>query len=591
MFEQARARARDGWRQVRAGKAGRRAASAALLAPLVAYGCGRLGYGDRDDAVDEAKAGGLTAERFAEAPEDAFKGMDMDSLIPLDVDQVKGRNTWMMWSGGNEAFWDWLAQHGYGTTDLLRMLDSRNRPRRFAYFGLMNDPNMAGRGKPDSLGLYLDSLVVAEREKGIDPVVYGYPSGVVGLRIYPNPKFDAAARAAWPKERYYTDPNYYNSRTLVRPYRVGMACAFCHVAPHPLNPPADPENPKWENLSASIGNQYFRTKNIFTYGSPESSVVYQTVQANRDGTLDTSFLGTDQIFNPSNMNPIFEVGARLQMAGGHRHELAGGTRFLQGLKDSAAMNVPHILKDGADNVGILGALSRVYINIGTFHEQWLRNHDVLLGVRQQTPFPVEKANKNSVYWQVTEHRVNNLAKFFLRATSTTADPATRFAAMRLEDAPGGAAYITKDTAVLTRGKLAFANECAGCHSSKRPPAGVDPASEQGKAFFRQSVTAPDFRTGNYLSTDDRIPLHVVQTNACRAVGMNSTRGHVWDNFSSETYKSAPPSEAVRVYNPWTKQYAAWQPPGGGRGYYRVAPLVSVWSSAPFLHNNELGATR
>ena len=30
------------------------------------------------------------------------------------------------------------------------------------------------------------------------------------------------------------------------------------------------------------------------------------------------------------------------------------------------------------------------------------------------------------------------------------------------------------------------------------------------------------------------------------------------------------------------------PPGGGRGYYRTPVLVSLWATAPYLHNNALG---
>ncbi|MBV9879606.1 MAG: hypothetical protein JO180_03880, partial [Gemmatirosa sp.] len=108
-------------------------------------------------------------------------------------------------------------------------------------------------------------------------------------------------------------------------------------------------------------------------------------------------------------------------------------------------------------------------------------------------------------------------------------------------------------------------------------------------FLRQSVMAPDFRDGNFLSTDQRIPVSVVKTNACRAVGTNAIRGHVWDNFSSETYKNSPASGAVWVYNPWTKDSTQWAPPADGRGYYRVPSLASIWASAPFLHNNALGA--
>ena len=45
-------------------------------------------------------------------------------------------------------------------------------------------------------------------------------------------------------KRYYNDPSYYLSKDLVRPYRVGMSCGFCHVGPNPVKPPADPEHPE-----------------------------------------------------------------------------------------------------------------------------------------------------------------------------------------------------------------------------------------------------------------------------------------------------------------------------------------------------------
>src|SRR5215470_11791112 len=92
---------------------------------------------------------------------------------------------------------------------------------------------------------------------------YGEPSGVVGLRLFPNPNFDEKARRRWNAERYYSDPNYYYSKDLVRPYRVGMSCGFCHVGPNPLKPPADPNNPRWENLSSNVGAQYFWWDRVF----------------------------------------------------------------------------------------------------------------------------------------------------------------------------------------------------------------------------------------------------------------------------------------------------------------------------------------
>ena len=68
---------------------------------------------------------------------------------------------------------------------------------------------------------------------------YGKATGIVGLRLFPNPAFDEAAEKKWlaaikeKPDAYYTDPNFYNTKHLVRPYRVGMSCGFCHVGPAP----------------------------------------------------------------------------------------------------------------------------------------------------------------------------------------------------------------------------------------------------------------------------------------------------------------------------------------------------------------------
>ncbi|MBV9880279.1 MAG: hypothetical protein JO180_07280, partial [Gemmatirosa sp.] len=442
-------------RWIRRGSPSRHLLCAIALVPLASTACKR----DKNELVEDTPHKlGIKPERYAEASADAFA--PMDGGVALTQDEVKGRNTWMMWAGGNGEFWDWLARYGYGTTDLLRLLDSRKRPTRFATMGLVNDPNMRQATKPDAYGLYLDEVATPE-PAAIDTFVYGKPSGIVGLRLFPNPDFDAKARAAWDANKFYADASYYTRTDLVRPYIVGMSCAFCHVAANPMHPPADPEKPQWADLSGNIGNQFFRTKNIFAYGSDESSFVYQVLGAMHDGTLDTSFLASDQIFNPSTMNAIYEVGGRLQAA-----ELAPPEKIAEASMKlpqmQPTMHVPHILKDGADNVGVLAALTRVYVNIGAFHQQWLRTHQVLIGAKPQKAFSVANAAENSVYFQVTEHRSENLAKYFLHSA----------AAMHLENAPGGAAFITKDAAVMNRGKTVFAEECASCHSSKRPPAGT-----------------------------------------------------------------------------------------------------------------------
>jgi hypothetical protein len=168
--------------------------------------------------------------------------------------------------------------------------------------------------------------------------------------------------------------------------------------------------------------------------------------------------------------------------------------------ESAKMKVPHILKDGADSVGVRGATIRVYINIGTYSQHWLDQHQALLGLTPQKPFSIKAAQENSVYWNATQEKVDNIAKFFRKLTS-----------YRLADAPGGSEFMTKDEAVLTRGKTVFAEECATCHSSKQPPAGVDP-----EKFFTTEVMKPDFLTANFLSDERRHPVTKIKTNAARA---------------------------------------------------------------------------
>ena len=69
------------------------------------------------------------------------------------------------------------------------------------------------------------------------------------------------------------------------------------------------------------------------------------------------------------------------------------------------MPVPHILKDGADSVGVPGATIRVYVNIGMFSEYWLTRHNRLIGLTPQKPFEIPYAQKHSVFWRATEERL------------------------------------------------------------------------------------------------------------------------------------------------------------------------------------------
>jgi hypothetical protein len=109
-----------------------------------------------------------------------------------------------------------------------------------------------------------------------------------------------------------------------------------------------------------------------------------------------------------------------------------------------------------------------------------------------------------------------------------------------------------------------------------------------KAKMREIVLAPDFLDNNYLSTDARIPVTLLRTNACSPLGTNAIRNNIWDNFSSSTYKALPAVGTITFQDPFTGDRRPYAMPGGGLGYTRVPSLVSVWSTAPFLLNNQLG---
>lgn len=521
--------------------------------------------------MDEARAAGKKPSDLPELAIDLFK--DMDNGIALSPDEIKGRNTWMIWTAGNQAFWNHIAQHSFGTIDLLKILDSRKRSERFNYYGLMNEPGFKQASKPDAFGLWLD--VPSEPEAaGVDPAIYGRSSGIVGLRLFPNPEFTPEAAKRWDAERYYGDRSYYYDPKLIRPYRVGMSCAFCHVSFHPLHPPVDPAAPTWKNLSTNIGAQYFWVGRIFGYDLENDDFVKHLLNSAEPGALDTSFIASDNINNPRTMNAIYNVAARLET--GHEEQLTGGALDFPG--NTAKMKVPHILKDGADSIGVLGALARVYLNIGEFHQEWLTHFSPMVGFKPQTPIEVKVMQANSTYWLAGQERVGNLAKFFVKAALPT----------NLADAPGGQDFLPKDAGVVARGKVVFADNCASCHSSKQPPKEMTRGTPEYQAWMRTEVAKPDFLQNNYLSIEARIPVTVVRTNACAALATNAVRGHIWDNFSSETYKTLPSVGDIDVINPVTREPWKFQAPAGGPGYYRVPSLVSVWASAPFLHNNALG---
>jgi hypothetical protein len=501
-------------------------------------------------------------------------------LSPL---QSEGRDTWYTWTGGDtdgagnvvgdQALWRILAVRSHGTVDLLQAVDSRYRDERSKRFGVMNDPDCTPATGPDQYGLWLD--MCTRQDAG--PV--GEPAGVIGLRRFANPKFDPKA---WDLARYMADP-----AKVEPPYLIGVACAFCHVGFNPLHPPADPEHPGWQNLHPGIGNQYFREQTFNTAKYPETRGLkpndfrWQVAHAEPPGTSDTSQVATDHIDNAGTINSIAYLNFRPMHA--------------ETTADGVTRQVFHVLKDGADSVGAAClddptekpgvndtacAAMRGYVNIGVCAAIWTTLQDPVYGLsRSQAPFDIKRARQASQpceeSWTGTVARLEGL-EAFLRS----------LAPLHLADADGGSQYLSKDGAVLTRGKIVFAENCARCHSSKQPPAGYQGSEMQ---WFRAAVLREDFLQGNFLSDDRKYPVSEIGTNAERALASNAERGQIWEQFSSESYKDAPPVRVSGLVDPLHPLLRL--PPveaTGGRGYYRTPSLVNIWATAPFLHNNSVG---
>src|SRR5260370_1353517 len=152
------------------------------------------------------------------------------------------------------------------------------------------------------------------------------------------------------------------------------------------------------------------------------------------------------------MNAIYSLGGRLGIARRWGHEtLADGELNNKQFNDFPKSGLPpdffakpntvwtvHVLKDGSDSVGALGALNRVYINIGLFSEEWLLHFNAVAGGKPISPISIATTEKNSSYWQATAAGTPDIARFFLKANQPH----------HLADPPGGAQYLTPDTAPL-----------------------------------------------------------------------------------------------------------------------------------------------
>ena len=575
----------------------------------------------------------------------------------LNASERAGREIWYKATAGNDRFHTYVFQQRIGVLiDWYRILNGRERNDRFAAWGLINDPDCCQPGsdgcpaksydetfgfdwcpgdaellkyvgKPgyrDPACDFAEGPVAAgdphakagQRQSACD-LKFGTSSGALGLRKFPNPRFDPVR---WKSlnggslDNWYgynrplsSDPKNSDSRisrlrdgSIEPPFRIGMACGACHIAFDPLNPPDDPAHPKWENIKGVIGNQYARLSEVMASGMPVNSLEWQVFAHARPGTTDTSAVPTDQINNPGTQNTLINVGRRPLFA----NEKVDRWRKVNACADDAdeavcwcepgrdskcweksekLQTVHHILKGGGDSVGIDLAVQRVYINIGSCSEECWVNH--LTDLREldpqqrgygQTPMDIGQCRRDCPNFRAVEDRVNNVVDFLLSPRLYATD-LRQARELKAKDEDPGASYSRDDLVddlerefgqnAVSRGRLVFAQNCARCHSSQQGPV-------EARDFHAETLQRGV--RDDFLSNDESIPVSEVGTFRCRALHSNHMKGHVWDEFSSNTYKERAPDANVK------------EATGGGRGYYRNISLLNIWAHAPFMHNNALG---
>lgn len=565
----------------------------------------------------------------------------------LSASERAGREIWYKATAGNDRFHTYVFQQRMGVLiDWWRVLRNDKRDERFNIWGLVNNPGCCTPGTPGCPAKSLeetygfdwcygdDELLRFVGRDGyrdpacdfVDPpmpadhphagdglredpchLAFGTSTGAMGLRKFPNPRFDEAAwrtvnggrLGTWAgyARRMSNDPDVsdYQAKKLADasvepPFLIGMACGSCHIAFDPNNPPQDVANPKWENLIGAIGNQYSRLSEIMVSGMSEDSLQWQVFSHTRPGVVDTSAVPTDQVNNPGTINALVNVLQRPRF----EDELIDRWRPVSSCPDGANQrdcwcesgkddkcwqkgtereSVFHILKGGEDSVGDLLAVQRVYINIGSCSEQCWLNH--LTDLYQmdpqqrnfgQTPFDIGQCRRDCPNFRAIEDRAHDVISFLLseEAYSTPLWRAKGYANL---DEWIDALDAEHGDGTVDRGQVVFAENCARCHST------------QNNDVNNRDYHAPSDIAGvraDWLGNDQSTPASEVGTYGCRALHSNHMQGHIWEEFASETYRAREPDANLADAT------------GGGRGYYRNISLVDLWAHAPFMHNNAIG---
>lgn len=217
----------------------------------------------------------------------------------------RGRDVWFNNAYGGQRFFDFLAAHPDPSKRIriaFHEVLSTPRSSRHEAWGTINDPDCS-----------------ANPAGGYDVCPDPNASGVIGIRKFEKPGGG---------------------------YSFGVACASCHAGFDPLNPPADANEPTWDNIHATIANQNMKFGKIFSHNLAPTDVRRLMFAGWPDGAVDTTALFNDNIMNPGVVTSFWDW----------RHR----PTFDVGMDDEKLRNG----QGGEDDVGADLAAIRVYTNIG-----------------------------------------------------------------------------------------------------------------------------------------------------------------------------------------------------------------------------------
>jgi mono/diheme cytochrome c family protein len=450
--------------------------------------------------------------------------------VPPTAALQHGQNVWLKATFGGEIFFSLLLpQPPFNLPLGIPNVLFTPRSQRFTQWGVINDPGC--ELGTDPLGLDVCTPDVDPSDP--DAPYEGEPSGVVGIRKFPNPVFV--------KTNPVSPTNF--------PYIFGVACAGCHAGFEPTDPPADPNHPTWNNISLTIGNQFLRAGGIFDANLADADPRWQVFNTWAPGTVDTTAIENDGINNNGIITQFFDFPDRPFFP--VHSSLVDLTMYGDGNPPTAH----RAGQGGEDDVGCQLAATRVYFNIGMCALQCMLPHLGTNPPSTQTPISLSECaslcapGSNPPPYQQLPYFAQQQADsvdecaFFMNAKMTPVP--------HLEDAPGGRGYI--DRSVVRKGARVFREYCAGCHSNgERVP-------------DRHNVYSDDLlhEASGYQPFIGEPPGEI-GTNKCRSLTTNWSDGHIWAEFSSDFKRELGP------------------------GFYRDVPLLAIWATAPFLHNNRLG---